>query len=249
MPKTLLKLDAISKKFGAVCALDGMALELQEGLITAIVGDNGSGKSTMIKILSGNIAPDSGTIQVGDQTFRELNPRQSIDLGIRTVYQDLSLDDHKNSWENVFLGCEKTVLKTFLCKRKMEQETRILLDRLNISIPDLSVPARYLSGGQRQGLSIARALRMPGKILLLDEPTSAMGIREAHNTLELLRRLQKDGLTQLLVSHNLYQVFDVADRIFVMRSGKCVADVMTAQSSVDEIHAMILEQEQEETQQ
>lgn len=246
MAEILLKLNTIFKNFGAVRALDGMSLELQKGLITAIVGDNGSGKSTLIKILSGNLSPDSGTIQIGEQAYHALQVRQSIDLGIRTVYQDLSLDNYKNSWENVFLGCEKMKHKFFLDRRSMEQETRDLLDRLDIRIPDLNLPVRHLSGGQRQGLAIARALRMPGKVLLLDEPTSAMGIRESHNTLSLLRRLQAEGLTQLLVSHNLYQVFDVADRVLVMRAGRCVADVMTAQSSVEDIHAMILAQEQQE---
>ena len=127
-----------------------------------------------------------------------------------------------------------------------ERTIRALLDRLEINIPDLSQPAAYLSGGQRQGLAIARALRMLGKILLLDEPTSAMGIREAHNTMALLQRLKREGLTQLLISHNLHQVFDIADRIFVMRAGRCIADVMTADSSPDEIHAMILRQENQE---
>lgn len=246
MAEILLKLNDISKNFGAVRALDGMSLELQEGLITAIVGDNGSGKSTLIKILSGNLTPDHGTIQVGNQDYRSLTVRQSIDLGIRTVYQDLSLDNYKNSWENVFLGCEQMKHGLFLDRRSMEAETRALLNRLEINIPDLQLPVRNLSGGQRQGLAIARALRTPGKILLLDEPTSAMGIRESHNTIVLLRRLQAEGLTQLLVSHNLYQVFDVADRVVVMRAGHCVADVMTAQSSVEAIHAMILAQEQKE---
>lgn len=246
MADILLKLNDMAKSFGAVRALDGMSLSLQDGLITAIVGDNGSGKSTLIKILSGNLMPDRGTIQVGGQTYRSLTVRQSIDLGIRTVYQDLSLDNYKNSWENVFLGCECMKHGLFLDRGRMKAETQALLERLEINIPDLDIPARHLSGGQRQGLAIARALRKPGKILLLDEPTSAMGIRESHNTIALLRRLKAEGFTQLLVSHNLYQVFDVADRVVVMRAGHCVADVMTAQSSVEDLHAMILTQEQKE---
>lgn len=242
----LLKIKDISKSFGAVRALDGMSMELEEGLITAVVGDNGSGKSTLIKILSGNLAPDGGVLQVEGREYASLQVRQAIGLGIRTVYQDLSLDNYKNSWENVFLGCEKLRAGIFLDRRGMLAETRALLDGLDIGIPDLTLPARHLSGGQRQALAIARALHMPGKMLLLDEPTSAMGIRESHNTLALLRRLREQGLTQLLVSHNLYQVFDVADRVVVMRAGRRVADVMTAQSSVEAIHAMILEQEQKE---
>ena len=245
MPQTLLSLCGITKNFGTIRALDGAALTVSEGLITAIVGDNGSGKSTLIKILSGNLTPDSGEICIGGTTYSHLSIPQALELGIRTVYQDLSLDNCKNSWENVFLGCEK-MRGLFLDRGAMEKETRRLLDRLEINIPDLSQPVARLSGGQRQGLAIARALRMPGKLLLLDEPTSAMGIREAHNTMSLLLRMKKEGLTQLLISHNLHQVFDIADRIFVMRAGRCIADVMTANSSPDEIHSMILRQENRE---
>ena len=236
----------LKKTYDGKCVLNIPELSLENGKIYAVIGANGSGKSTLIKILSGNLTPDHGTIQVGNQDYRSLTVRQSIDLGIRTVYQDLSLDNYKNSWENVFLGCEQMKNGLFLDRRSMKAETRALLNRLEINIPDLQLPVRNLSGGQRQGLAIARALRTPGKILLLDEPTSAMGIRESHNTIALLRRLQAEGLTQLLVSHNLYQVFDVADRVVIMRAGHCVADVMTAQSSVEDLHAMILTQEQKE---
>ncbi len=245
MAQSLLSLSGITKSFGSVRALNGADLTVSQGLITAIVGDNGSGKSTLIKILSGNLTPDAGTICIGEETYSALTIPKALSLGIRTVYQDLSLDNCKNSWENVFLGCEK-MRGLFLDRSAMERETRQLLERLEIHVPDLSQPVSHLSGGQRQGIAIARALRMPGKVLLLDEPTSAMGIRETHNTVSLLQRLKKEGLTQLLISHNLHQVFDIADRIFVMRSGRCIADVMTAQSSPDEIHALILQQENRE---
>ncbi|QNL44671.1 sugar ABC transporter ATP-binding protein [Oscillibacter hominis] len=243
---TLLTLKGIRKHFGPIQALDGVDAEIVSGWITAIVGDNGSGKSTLIKILSGNLEPDSGTICTPAGGYPRLSIRQSIELGIRTVYQDLSLDNYKNSYENVFLGCEPMRCGVLIDRRTMRRETRRLLDQLEIHIPDLELPVRNLSGGQRQGLAIARALRTPGKVLLLDEPTAAMGIRESHNTLELLRRLRSQGMTQVLVSHNLYQVFDVADRVVVMRAGRCIADVMTASSSPEAIHTMILQQESEE---
>ena len=246
MSGVLLKTEKITKSFGSVQALRGVDLEVTEGLITAVVGDNGSGKSTLIKILSGNIDPDGGVIRIGAECHAKLSVSQSIGAGIRTVYQDLSLDNCKNSWENVFLGNEILKGGLFLDRKTMERETRMLLDRLEICIPDLKLPVRNLSGGQRQGLAIARALRSPGKLLLLDEPTSAMGIREVHNTLELLRRLKGEGLTLLLISHNLHQVFDIADRVVVMRAGRCIADVMTAESSPESIHTMILEREQRE---
>lgn len=246
MSEALLQLHHIEKRFGAVFALSDLSLSVPKGLITAIVGDNGSGKSTLIKILSGDLMPDSGTVETGGVVTGGLTVRRSLALGIRTVYQDLSLDDQKNSFENVFLGCEP-MRGPFLDRRRMERETQSLLDRLEIKIPDLRVPVRHLSGGQRQGLAIARALRSPGRLLLLDEPTAAMGVRESVNTLELLRRLREGGMTQMLVSHNLYQVFDVADRIVVIRAGQCIADVMTRDSSPDAIHQLILEREREGT--
>ena len=241
----LLTLKGIKKSFGPVRAIEQADLELEEGWITAVVGDNGSGKSTLIKILSGNIAPDAGTIFTPEGAYTRLSIPQAMEIGIRTVYQDLSLDNYKNSFENVFLGCEPMRWGLFIDRKAMKRETRTLIDQLEIQIPDLALPVRHLSGGQRPGLALARALRTPCRILLLDEPTAAMGIRESHNTIALLRRLRDQGLTQLIVSHNLYQVFDVADRVVVMRSGRCVADVRTADSSPEEIHAMILRQESE----
>ena len=243
MSDSIVSLSGIHKSFGPIRALDGASIDIPPGQISALVGDNGSGKSTLIKILSGNIRPDSGSISIEGGTYTGLSIAQASAFGIRTVYQDLSLDNHKNSYENVFLG-QELMRGPFLDRRGMESETRRLLDRLEIAIPDLKVPAGSLSGGQRQGLAIARALLRPAKLLLLDEPTAAMGVRESHRTIQLLRRLkEEEGLTQLLVIHNLYQVFDVADRVLVMRSGKCIAQAMTADSSPEDIHYLILEQE------
>ena len=243
MSDSIVSLKDIRKSFGSIRALDGADIDIMPGCISALVGDNGSGKSTLIKILSGNIRPDSGSITIGGETYSGLSIAQSSAFGIRTVYQDLSLDNHKNGYENVFLG-QELMRGPLLDRRRMETEARALLDRLEISVPDLRVPAGSLSGGQRQGLAIARALLHPAKLLLLDEPTAAMGVREAHNTIALLRSLKDEqGLTQLLVIHNLYQVFDVADRVLVMRSGRCIAQAMTADSSPEDIHDLILEQE------
>ena len=243
--ETEILLEKINKSFGSVRALEEVTLCIEKGLTTAIVGDNGSGKSTLIKILSGNLRPDSGSITAGGRRWSRLGIAQALRLGIRTVYQDLSLDNCKNSYENVFLGCE-LMRGCFLDRAAMRWETEALLRRLEIHIPDLELPVRFLSGGQRQGLAIARALRTPGSVLLLDEPTAAMGIRESHQTLELLKRLRAEGVTQVLVSHNIFQVFDAADRIYVMRSGKMVADVMTKSSSPEQLHALILAQENRE---
>ena len=243
MNETIVSVRGVSKAFGAVRALQDVSLTVQQGMVTAIVGDNGSGKSTLIQLLSGNLAPDSGSITVGGQTYRLLQVRQALDMGIRTVYQDLSLDACKNSYENIFLGQELR-RGPFLDRRRMAQEAGALLQQLEIVIPDLTVPVRVLSGGQRQGVAIARAMRKPGSLLLLDEPTAAMGIRESHQTMALLHRLHQAGHTLLLVSHDIYQVFDLADRIYVMRAGRCIADIWAKKSSPEALHRLILQREQ-----
>ena len=216
MVNDIISVNGISKSFGPISALCDVSLSVQQGLVTAIVGDNGSGKSTLIKLLSGNLAPDAGTITVEGREHTHLTIAQALQMGIRTVYQDLSLDDWKNSYENIFLGHER-MHGPFLDRCRMEREAAELLKRLEITIPDLTQPVRVLSGGQRQGIAIARAMLQPGRLLLLDEPTAAMGIRESHQTMQLLRRLRQEDHTLLIVSHDIYQVFDVADRIFVMR--------------------------------
>ena len=243
MNETIVSVRGVSKAFGAVRALQDVSLTVQQGMVTAIVGDNGSGKSTLIQLLSGNLAPDSGSITVGGQTYRRLQVRQALDMGIRTVYQDLSLDACKNSYETIFLGQELR-RGPFLDRRRMAQEAGALLQQLEIVIPDLTVPVRVLSGGQRQGVAIARAMRKPGSVLLLDEPTAAMGIRESHQTMALLHRLHQAGHTLLLVSHDIYQVFDLADRIYVMRAGRCIADIWAKESSPEALHRLILQREQ-----
>lgn len=243
MPNDIIAVNGISKSFGPISALCDVSLSVQQGLVTAIVGDNGSGKSTLIKLLSGNLAPDAGTIAVEGREYPRLTIAQALQMGIRTVYQDLSLDDWKNSYENIFLGHER-MHGPFLDRRRMQREAADLLRRLEINIPDLTEPVRVLSGGQRQGLAIARAMLQPGRLLLLDEPTAAMGIRESHQTMQLLRRLRAEGHTLLIVSHDIYQVFGVADRIYVMRAGRCIADIMAGDSSPEELHRLILEREQ-----
>ena len=191
MVNDIISVNGISKSFGPISALCDVSLSVQQGLVTAIVGDNGSGKSTLIKLLSGNLAPDAGTITVEGREHTRLTIAQALQMGIRTVYQDLSLDDWKNSYENIFLGHER-MHGPFLDRCRMEREAAELLKRLEITIPDLTQPVRVLSGGQRQGIAIARAMLQPGRLLLLDEPTAAMGIRESHQTMQLLRRLRQD---------------------------------------------------------
>lgn len=242
MSNDIVSVNGISKSFGAITALSDVSLSVEQGMVTAIVGDNGSGKSTLIKLLSGNLSPDCGTVTVEGREYPRLTIPQALQMGIRTVYQELSLDDCKNSYENIFLGHE-LMRGPFLDRRRMEREAAALLKKLEITIPDLTEPVRVLSGGQRQGIAIARAMLQSGRLLLLDEPTAAMGIREAYQTMALLRRLRAEGHTLLIVSHDIYQVFGIADRIFVMRAGRCIADIMAKDSSPEELHRLILERE------
>lgn len=245
--KVLIEMKNIEKSFGYIKALNGCNFYVNQGETTAIVGDNGSGKSTLMKILNGNLKPDRGKIFIENTEYLNITINQAINLGIQTVYQDLSLDDYKDCVENVFLGNEITIGKLFINKKKMKQKTKELLDKLNINIDDLNTPVRYLSGGQRQGIAIARALNRNSKILILDEPTAAMGIKETHKVMELLKKLkyQDKSITQILISHNLFQAFDIADSIHVMKAGKCIARINTKDSTPSEVHNLILEKEKE----
>ena len=240
----ILSVQNLTKSFGHIRALDGASLEVREGAITAIVGDNGSGKSTLIKILSGNLRPDGGAIRGGDNTCAGLTIPQAMALGIRTVYQDLALDNYKNSVDNIFLGSEP-MRGPFLDRSAMRREAEALLADIHVVIPDLTEPVGSLSGGQRQGVAIARALRRPGKLLLLDEPTAAMGIQESHSTLEMLAGLRRRGMTQLIVSHNLHQVFSLADYVYVMRSGRVIAAAATGDTTAQRLQELILRRESE----
>lgn len=245
--KILIEMKNIEKSFGYIKALDGCNFRVNEGETTAIVGDNGSGKSTLMKILNGNLKPDKGSIFIENKEYTNITINKAIALGIQTVYQDLSLDNYKSCVENVFLGNEIMTGKLFINKNKMKEKTRELLDKLNIKIDDLSTPVGYLSGGQRQGIAIARALNQKSRVLILDEPTAAMGIKETHKVMELLKKLKHDEqkITQILISHNLFQAFDIADSIHIMKSGKCIARINTKDSTPSEVHDLILEKEKE----
>lgn len=238
MVQMMITINHLSKRFNHVVALDGVSIEVQKGIVTAIVGDNGSGKSTLIHILSGNLLADEGSISLDGIEVRILSPQKAIQLGIRTVYQDLSLDNFKNATENIFLG-EELMAGLFLARKKMVSQARELLKRINIQIPDLTEAVGNLSGGQRQGVAIARALLKPSNLLILDEPTSAMGVHETESVFHVLRTFKAEQKTMLLISHDLFRVFELADRIYILKSGCCIADVQTKDTSPEQVYQMI----------
>jgi D-xylose transport system ATP-binding protein len=224
-PTPLLELRGISKRFGAVQALNDVRFDVQRGEVVALVGDNGAGKSTLIKIISGIFPPDSGTILwEGTETVLH-GPADAVALGISTVYQDLALADNLDVVANLFLGREVGspggVFGT-LDEIAMERRSITVLRRLSVKIPSVRTAIAALSGGQRQAVAAARSVLWENKVVLLDEPTAALGVGQAHEVLELVRRLRDDGRGVVIISHNLEDVFAVADRITVLRLGRYV---------------------------
>ncbi|HEY9329470.1 MAG TPA: ATP-binding cassette domain-containing protein [Streptomyces sp.] len=215
----VLTLRGISKRFGAVQALSGFDLEVRPGEVVALVGDNGAGKSTAVKAIAGVNPPDEGAIEWRGRKVTIGRPHDAQNLGIATVYQDLALCDNLDVVGNLFLGRE---LRRFgvLDEVRMDQRSRELLDTLSIRIPSVRIPVASLSGGQRQTVAIARSLIGDPQVVILDEPTAALGVEQTAEVLDLVERLRDRGLGTILVSHNMVDVMAVADRIAVMRLGR-----------------------------
>ena len=224
-------------------ALDGADFAAWPGEVSALVGDNGSGKSTLLKMLTGRLTPDEGAIIIRGQAYRRLTPRQALSLGVGAVYQDLALDNEKDCVENIYLGRELTKAGVFLDRREMRRRARALLDALAIDIPDVTQRVARMSGGQRQALAIARAVAFPHDVLVFDEPTAAMGMRETDRTMGLIRQLRDEGKAVILISHNLFQVFDIADRISVMSQGRVVESFAARDSSPERLWESIVRRE------
>lgn len=215
----LLEARNLSKRFGGVQALWDVSFEVNEGEVLGLMGDNGAGKSTLMKTIAGAHRADSGTISIAGEQVAINNPRDAADAGIAVVYQDLALVDQKDVAANVFLGRELTRFG-FLDRKRMRAEAQTVVRELGVKIRSMRLPVGGMSGGQRQGVAIARAVHLGGRLVLLDEPTAALGPEQQEAVLDLIRRLQSQGNAVILVSHNIDHVMEVADRILVMREGR-----------------------------
>jgi ABC-type sugar transport system ATPase subunit len=235
----ILQAQGVTKAFGHVQALVGADVDLMQGEILAIVGDNGAGKSTLIKCLSGAYVPDEGEIRVDGHTVQIRSPHDAQALGIATVYQDLALVDQRDVATNLCMGREPIGRFGLVDRKALVRQADATLARLNSRIPSANTPVAVLSGGQRQAVAIGRALAQGGRVIIMDEPTAALGVRESAQVLELIGSLRSQGIAVGVVSHNLQHVFAIADRILVMRGGRCVGARRREQTTGEEIVRMI----------
>jgi D-xylose transport system ATP-binding protein len=234
----LISFRSVSKSYGAVRALDDASLSIEAGEVVALVGDNGAGKSTFIKVMSGTVIPDTAEITVEGKPVKIHHPNDAARLGIATVYQDLALCDNLDVVANLFLGRERHK-GSLIDELAMERETIDLLAELAVKPRSLRVPIGALSGGQRQSVAIARCLLGNPKLVILDEPTAALGVAQKQQVIDLIRRLQARGLAVILISHNLAEVFAVADRIEVLRLGRNVGSFAGDPKFSDEVVSAI----------
>lgn len=244
-PAPIIEARGLVKRYGHVVALDGADLELYPGEILAIIGDNGAGKSTLIKALSGAIHPDEGAISLDGEPVHFRSPRDARRAGIETVYQDLAVAPALDIASNIFLGREVRrrgpqgrVLR-MLNKRVMRREATRHFAELRIGIRSMSQPVESLSGGQRQGVAVARAATWAQRVVIMDEPTAALGVKETRQVLDLIQRVRERGLPVILISHDMPNVFELADRIQIMRLGKRVAIVTPDTHSMPEAVAIM----------
>jgi D-xylose transport system ATP-binding protein len=235
----LLELHGVSKRFGAVQALTDVDFQAPAGLVTALFGDNGAGKSTLIKIISGIIAADEGEYLFDGKPQHVASPQAASGLGIATVYQDLALCDNLDVVANLWLGHEELSGVRLLDETDMEQEASKVLKRLAVRIPSVRTQVASLSGGQRQSVAIARSMLGEPRMVVLDEPTAALGVAQTAQVLELIRTLREQGLAVVVISHNLADVFQVADTIVVLRLGRQVGVLQAGSTNSDEVVAAI----------
>jgi D-xylose transport system ATP-binding protein len=241
-PEPILELRSVSKHFGAVEALKDVDFEVYPAEVVALVGDNGAGKSTLIKTVAGTHQPDRGTIHFEGKEVKIHSPHDATRLGIETVYQDLALCDNLDVVANMFLGRERAVPPRVgpLSELVMEKRSLGVLRSLAVTtIRNVRTPVASLSGGQRQSVAISRAVMWSAKVVILDEPTAALGVAQTEQVLALIKRLREQGLGVVVITHNIQEVFEVADRIIVLRLGRRVATLQHAETTPEEVVAAI----------
>lgn len=236
----LVEMRNISVAFGGVHAVEDVTVDLHAGEVVGVVGGNGAGKSTLMRSLSGARPPDSGQILIEGQPVTIGNPRDAKARGIETIYQTLALADNVDAAANLFLGRELTNRVGTLDDSAMESATRKVMGRLNPNFKNFKTAVKSLSGGQRQSVAIARAVHFDARILIMDEPTAALGPAETAQVRELIRQLKTEGIGIFLVSHDIHDVFDLSDRISVMYHGKIVGTVIKSEVTIDDVLAMII---------
>ncbi len=240
----LLSVRGIVKRFGGLVAVNNVDLDVYSGEVVALLGDNGAGKSTLIKVISGVHKPEAGKIYFEGKEAKIETPMDALRIGIETIYQDLALAENLNVYSNIFLGREK--VKNYLGFIKvldhdfMLKESEKVLKRLGIKIPSLKNKIKTLSGGQRQAVAISKSIYWNAKLLIMDEPTAALGVAEQRKVLNLIRTLKEQGVAVILISHQMYDVFQVADRIVVMRRGEKVGELIASQTNPDEVVSLMV---------
>ena len=250
MEKAMLEVRSLTKRFGGLVSVDHMDMQEYPGEVVGLLGDNGAGKSTLIKMVSGVYHPDEGRIFFQGKEVKMVSPMDALELGIETLYQDLALAENLDAYSNIFLGREKT--KPFLGFIKvldhgfMAEESKKVLKRLEIEIPSLHNQIRTLSGGQRQAVAIGRSIYWNAKLLIMDEPTAALGVHEQRKVLDLVRLLRSQNIPIIVISHQLYDIFSVTDRLVIMRRGKKVAERITKDTNPEEVVGIITGSEEVE---
>jgi simple sugar transport system ATP-binding protein len=248
MAEPMLQVRQLTKRFGGLTAVDQVDMDVYPGEVVGLLGDNGAGKSTLIKMVSGVYHPDGGQIFFQGKEVKMGSPMDALELGIETLYQDLALAENLNVYSNIFLGREQT--KPFLGfirvldHAAMHEESEKVLKRLEIEIPSLKSQIKTLSGGQRQAVAIGRSIYWNAKMLIMDEPTAALGVQEQRKVLDLVRVLRSQNIPIIVISHQLYDIFSVTDRLVIMRRGKKVAERLTKETTPDEVVGLIIGSEE-----
>ncbi|KKB09263.1 ATP-binding cassette domain-containing protein [Devosia chinhatensis] len=236
----LVEMTDISISFGGIRAVDHASISLHRGEVVGLLGHNGAGKSTLIKILSGAYRRDTGDIRINGEAATINNPRDAKAYGIETIYQQLAVADNVDAAANLFLGREMVTALGTLDDAAMESKAREVMGRLNPNFRRFKEPVKALSGGQRQSVAIARAILFNARILIMDEPTAALGPQETAQVGELIKQLKADGIGIFLISHDIHDVFDLADRVVVMKNGQVVGQARTTDVTKDEVLGMII---------